>query len=170
MLVDANLGSLKTDRVMQRRVAQKITEDEQYYNFETELFYYNQGDFDWRTTRYISFSRILLPTSAQEIKFVNDTQHEIGMTPEYKYIGFEVRVEPQQTQRYVINYKIPKVDFDEQKLRLYMQKQAGSSLAFSIDAESIDMLKSMYRNGQNQEQKVWFDLDRDAEITFETAN
>jgi len=170
MLVDANLGSLKTDRVMQRRVAQKITEDEQYYNFETELFYYNQGDFDWRTTRYISFSRVLLPTSAQEIKFENDTQHEIGLTSEYKYIGFEVRVEPQQTQRYVINYKIPKVDFDEQKLRLYLQKQAGSSLAFSIDAESIDMLESMYRNGQSQEQKVWFDLDRDAEITFETAN
>ncbi|MDO8463446.1 MAG: DUF4012 domain-containing protein [bacterium] len=62
MVVDANLGALKTDSVMDRRTTYAITPDAAGgYTGTVTLTYRNTGTFTWKTTRYQTYTRVYFP-------------------------------------------------------------------------------------------------------------
>ncbi len=69
MQVDANLASLKTDRVIDRALAYSIFRDAQTGEVRATVTstYKNNGSFDWRTSRYGTYTRWLLPLGTKFI-------------------------------------------------------------------------------------------------------
>lgn len=62
LVVDANLGALKTDAVMERAVTYAIAPDATGgYVGRVTLRYRNTGTFTWKTTRYQTYTRVYLP-------------------------------------------------------------------------------------------------------------
>lgn len=71
MVVDANLASLKTDRVMERAVDYSLSRSATgTWEGVITLHYKNTGHFDWRTSRYRTYTRIYLPSNT---KFLGGT-------------------------------------------------------------------------------------------------
>ncbi|MCX6781243.1 MAG: DUF4012 domain-containing protein [Candidatus Magasanikbacteria bacterium] len=64
MFADANLGSLKTDRVMQRSERYEITRDATTGQWQGTITmqYKHTGTFDWKTTRYQTYTRWYFPS------------------------------------------------------------------------------------------------------------
>lgn len=75
MFVDANLASLKTDRVMERKMRYDIfkTSGGEWHGRITTT-YRNTGSFDWRTTRYNTYTRWYLPAGT---KFISGTGSQL---------------------------------------------------------------------------------------------
>ncbi|PIR94663.1 hypothetical protein COT97_00180 [Candidatus Falkowbacteria bacterium CG10_big_fil_rev_8_21_14_0_10_39_11] len=134
MVVDANLAALKTDRVMQRQINYSVRPANDRLLAETKLTYINNGWFDWRTTRYRSYTRVYTPAGSQlqSITVGNtvlnpdaiDTYNEFGKTA----FGFFFEVEPGTRKTIILQYLLP--DSVEQSLAdnnysLLIQKQAG---------------------------------------------
>lgn len=70
-LVDANLASLKTDRVVDRRLSYYVWRDSAgVWNGRVKAIYQNKGWYDWRTTRYQTYTRLYLPAGT---KFLSGT-------------------------------------------------------------------------------------------------
>ncbi|MFH1430090.1 MAG: DUF4012 domain-containing protein [Candidatus Uhrbacteria bacterium] len=68
MVVDANMGALKTDPVVQRSVRYAIIPDALGgYRATVDLHYRNVGTFTWKTTRYRTYTRVYLPAGTQLI-------------------------------------------------------------------------------------------------------
>lgn len=113
-VVDANLASLKTDRVIERATAYEIFQDPATHEWQgrIKLTYKNTGSFDWRTSRYRTYTRVYLPDGT---KFLNgdgsiknsktkepapwDVWHEYGRT----VVGTYFIVEPGETRTVTIN-------------------------------------------------------------------
>jgi hypothetical protein len=67
MVVDANLASLKSDPAVDRQIDYRIrplgnTGD---YEATVDITYTNRGQFDWKTTRYRTFTRVYVPEGSQ---------------------------------------------------------------------------------------------------------
>lgn len=62
LVVDANLGALKTDSVMERATTYALRPDARGGFIGTvTLTYRNTGTFTWKTTRYQSYTRVYMP-------------------------------------------------------------------------------------------------------------
>ncbi|MBI4433568.1 DUF4012 domain-containing protein [Candidatus Uhrbacteria bacterium] len=61
LVVDANLGSLKTDPVVERSIRYTIIPEGSAYRGRLELRYRNTGTFTWKTSRYRTYTRVYLP-------------------------------------------------------------------------------------------------------------
>jgi hypothetical protein len=61
-VIDANMASLKTDRVMARSIAYSIAQgSDGTFDGRIAVTYQNKGRFDWKTTRYRTYVRVYLP-------------------------------------------------------------------------------------------------------------
>lgn len=138
MVVDANLGALKTDHAMRR-----------YYNYSVRPIkngvfegtltarYEHRGAYDWRTSRYRSYSRIYLPEDAKvtSVKgFVDPENPERELPPDrgsragMQVLGGYVRVGSGETQDVVITYTLSPRMTKQIKDGVYtfsVQKQLG---------------------------------------------
>ncbi len=84
LVVDANLASLKSDPVVKRHITYEIhrNEDGRYIG-RTSITYNHTGTFDWKTTRYRTYTRLYVPTGSELIgvkgSYLNDkTQNPTG--------------------------------------------------------------------------------------------
>lgn len=144
MVVDANLGALKTDQVMLRSISRRLSIDEQGEMIaDLEIIYNHQGqsltDF---ITRYRTYTRIYVPTDSWfiEAKIIDangreqylNLQEDDVISEELgkKYLATFLVVEPSQSKTLAIRYRLPQIIKEKYNLGLYkllVQKQPGTS-------------------------------------------
>ncbi|MDP3971188.1 MAG: DUF4012 domain-containing protein [bacterium] len=189
MVIDANLAALKTDRVMTKNIDYAVSQQGEDVIVDMALRYYNDGVFDFFTTRYRTYTRIYVPTGSELIEtngFLT-TDRFLGGQPvaakvtqdEEKnktiFEGF-ISVEPKTEEVVTLKYKLPRniVDaINDNKYGLFMQKQPGTdnvSFNFSFDVgKKIDVYKPIDEIEQigNNELHFSSQLNTDKEINID---
>ncbi|MFH1564868.1 MAG: DUF4012 domain-containing protein [bacterium] len=144
MVVDSNIGSLKTDSVMDKSIKyemrrEKSESGDEYLVGKVTLTYTNNGKFAWNLTRYRDFVRVYAPQGAELITaegvMENDRSNEIGkvyIEDEFgkTVFGAFIAIEPKETRTLTIEYKLPthiKDQIDQDKYNLLAQKQPGTA-------------------------------------------
>ena len=120
MVVDANLASLKTDPVVDRNVKYEMFKNSSGDLIgRTTITYKHNGSFDWKTSRYRTYTRLYVPLGSQLIRTTGslkndrikdpngdpgatDVSQELGMT----VFGTFIAIEPGETRQLVFEYKI----------------------------------------------------------------
>ncbi len=120
MVVDANLGSLKSDPKVARSIAYEIFQNSSaQYVGRTTVTYSHTGSFDWKTTRYRTYARLYVPAGSELIRvtgsMLDDKLHnpsnsegpvdvatELGLTS----FGAFISIEPGETRSLAFEYKI----------------------------------------------------------------
>lgn len=141
MFVDANLAALKTDRVMKRDVKYEIFKDAASgeWRARVALTFHNNGSFDWRTTRYNTYTRFYFPAGTRFISGEGSQMHfkkpdaapwdvtnELG----HVSIGSFFVTEPGKSKTATVTVALaPSVVAAIQKgeYGLYVQKQLGTN-------------------------------------------
>lgn len=143
LVVDANMASLKTDRVVDKRIEYSFWRQlDGKYHAKTTITYTNRGWFDWRTTRYRTYTRIYVPEGSVLVKgsgmMENDkvldplrrpgqieVKNELGKT----YFGAFISIEPGETRTLSLEYILPEKiqkQIENGMYKLLVQKQAGT--------------------------------------------
>jgi hypothetical protein len=142
MVVDANMASLKSDPVVKRSIAYSIIPTVTGYQATASIRYDHQGTFDWKTSRYRTYTRIYVPAGAKLISvsgsLANDairnpqslpgevtTMSEFGLTS----FGTFTSIEPGQSRTLTFVYTLPKSIDDAiaaGSYRLRLMKQLGA--------------------------------------------
>ncbi len=142
MVVDANMAALKSDPVVKRTIAYSVTPTGNGYQATTAITYNHTGNFDWKTSRYRTYTRIYVPTGSQLVSvdgsLANDvirnpqglpgevtTSSEFGLTS----FGTFTSIEPGQTRTLTFVYMLPKSVSDAVRMGTYtlrVQKQIGA--------------------------------------------
>lgn len=124
MLVDANMGALKTDYYMRREIVYSVDLTVEKPMVTLEYTYtHNATHGDWRTSDYHSYLRIYAPLGSTlvERKMVGYpiTNEEFGKT----YFGMKADVLINRKLHAIVKYELPaKIKND---YRLLVQKQSG---------------------------------------------
>ncbi len=139
-VIDANLASLKTDHAITRSYTYTITKSDLSptgWMGELAITYDHNGEFNWRTSRYRSYTRVYLPVGAQflegegaHVQDRNPTEGEFVSSQELgrPVVGAFFAVEPGNTHELVIRYALPPgvvEAIDEGVYTLFVQKQPG---------------------------------------------
>lgn len=131
-LVDANLGSLKTDPVVSRSLSYTLrTEPRDRTLIATvAVTYKNSGDFDWKTTRYRTYSRLYAPYGSSLISAKgNEEQIEITDQHGKTVFGTFISIEPGRSETLAFTYKLPAwltKKIIRGQYQLLVQKQGGT--------------------------------------------
>lgn len=134
MIVDANLAAFKSDAVVKKNIKYEVNEGQNSLEATVRLSYRHEGGFDWRTTRYRSYTRIYAPLGShlvsisgiqEDIEDRNVSEDKIlGKT----VFGFFFTVEPGSAREVVIKYQLPDFIYNQWQSKRYtllVQKQAG---------------------------------------------
>jgi hypothetical protein len=153
-VVDANLGALKTDAAMTRSVAYSVRPDGSGgFDGTAVLTYTNNGSFDYKTTRYQTYTRVYVPAGSELLgvegaipntvpqsgigRFAEaDIYDELGRTA----FGAYLVVEPGATRSLTFHYKLPSrvrqaVAAGVYRLDVEKQIGVGGAPALEIDVE-----------------------------------
>jgi hypothetical protein len=120
MVVDANMASLKSDPVVQRSIAYSIAPYGNEYRATLAITYDHKGSFDWKTSRYRTYTRVYVPEGSALVSvdgsLKNDairnpsgapgdvtTTHEFGLTS----FGTFTSIEPGQSRTLTFVYTLP---------------------------------------------------------------
>lgn len=189
MVVDANMAALKSDPVVERTIAYSLAPSANGYQATTAITYNHTGSFDWKTSRYRTYTRIYVPEGAQLVSvdgsLANDairnpqglagevtTADEFGLTS----FGTFTSIEPGQTRTLTFVYTLPKSIGDAIAAGSYtlrMQKQIGAE---SPDVVlNLDFNKDIQDASPAEESSFWGDevysletsLDVDQEFSVE---
>ncbi len=144
-VVDANLAAFKTDAVVKKSLSYAVTgetgksgvADRPAATAVLTLSYKHQGGFDWRTTRYQSYTRVYAPLGSRLIAISGlDEAPDLSTTDDAALdktvFGFYFSVGPSQSREITLTYSLP--DAIAQRLAagdysLFAQKQAGRETA-----------------------------------------
>lgn len=125
MLVDANLGALKSDYYMKRALKFKVEECEELLCHEVEIEYSNTAkESSPLNNDYKSYSRVLIPKTARVSKIYNiERDGKVDYYSEHNknIAGFEINVPFNDSKIIKIEYTTQKKD----DYSLYVQKQPG---------------------------------------------
>jgi len=145
MVVDANLAALKTDAVMSRSINYKVTEGANGLFSKLTVNYAHNGQLDWKTSAYKSYTRVYVPLGSRLIKISGydasqiDTGKESGKT----WFGFYLTVGPGKINNITLEYKLPPSIMLNNNYGLYIQKQPGKELGYlSVDLNFKNGIKS----------------------------
>lgn len=129
MVVDANLAAFKSDSVMKKNISYKISNSNKLLEATVSLNYKHEGGYDWRTTRYRSYTRIYAPLGSKLINNngLDDFTVTDDTTLEKTVFGFFWTVEPGTEKSISISYTLPE-SVSANNYNLYFQKQSGSRL------------------------------------------
>lgn len=133
MIVDANLAAFKTDAVVIKDWTYSLEEVNNEIVANLVLRYQHEGGFDWRTTRYRSYTRVLVAMGSELLSIENASDIKVEDSLEYDktVIGFFLSVEPRETKEIKISYKLPsriKEQVHNNTYQLYIQRQPGSRI------------------------------------------
>ncbi|MDP1884129.1 MAG: DUF4012 domain-containing protein [Candidatus Moranbacteria bacterium] len=126
MMVDANMGALKTDYYMRRSMEYGLDLTGEKPVATLNILYKNTAPYgDWRTSDYHSYLRVYVPAGAKllENKMVSPiggTVDEFGKT----VFGFMLHTLIGQETAAMIKYELP-VNFSADEYKLLIQKQSG---------------------------------------------
>ncbi len=170
-IIDANLAALKTDAVMDKKISYTLKPDGNSWIARASITYKNNGRFDWKTTRYRTYTRFYVPLGSTLIKGegmmiddklndpkrrpgVVDTEVELGHT----VFGAFISIEPGETRTLTMEYRIS--DAVARSLRsgsyqLDVQKQLGT-LANGLTLD-LDFGKNVARATPSEPQTQWGD-------------
>jgi len=133
MVVDANLGSFKTDAVVSKKIDYNLRQGINGAFVKLKITYAHHGNFDWRTTRYRTYTRVYVPSGSKLIKAEGlsdgdvETGNEFGKT----YFGAFISIEPGNIGSLYFEYKLPpKIEeqVEQGNYNLYIQKQPGNKI------------------------------------------
>lgn len=166
MVVDANLGAFKSDAVVKKDISYTLSQNANGLSATVRLDYRHEGGFDWRTTRYRSYTRVYAPLGSRlaSLKGINEATADISVTDDSSLnktiFGFFWTIEPGTSVSAILNYNLPdkiNVQMKTGAYELLVQRQAGSR---------INSLKAVYKplTGKTQE---WSDnLNTDKSFKF----
>lgn len=131
-VVDANLGSLKTDPAVEHILHYQIKPGaDGRLQSELAITYKNTGKFDWKTTRYRTYVRVYLPLGAQLVKSDgNEEKVAIGQERGKTVFGTFISIEPGQEETLRYRYYLPdnlRQSLSDGHYELYLQKQPGTA-------------------------------------------
>lgn len=148
MVIDANLGALKTDPVVERSIRYAIIPDGEGFRGSIRLLYRNTGTFTWKTTRYRTYTRVYLPEGTELIRAHGAMERDrseasgpvdIGAELGRTVLGAFLSIEPGEERSLVFEFRLsPTVT---QRIRagtytLRAQKQLGSiATPLTVDLE-----------------------------------
>ncbi len=139
MVVDANLGALKTDAVMNKSINYKLEQTANGFLAKLRINYAHRGGFDWRTTRYRTYTRVYVPLGSKLIKaeFDDDKNKKIDVMTELSKTSFGtwLVIEPGEVGSMYFEYRLPTNSVSPDDYNLYIQKQPGSN----IDSLAVDL-------------------------------
>ncbi len=134
MVVDANLGALKTDSVMDRSITYTVTPDPRRLKATLAVTYHNRGLFSWKTTRYRTYTRVYVPRGAELLRsegFITEDKKREAKKAELSedlgktVFGGYLIIEPRETKTVTLEYLLPPT-MAPSSYTLYAQKQAGT--------------------------------------------
>lgn len=191
LVVDANLASLKTDRVVDKKIDRLLWRaSDGKFHAKVIITYKNRGQFDWRTTRYRTYTRIYVPEGSVLVKgqgmMENDkildplrrpgqieVKNELGKT----YFGAFISIEPGETRSLSFSYILPEniqKQIEGGLYKFFVQKQAG--IAGHPLTLNLNFGKKIKSATPAEEQKEWGDeiyklqtdlrVDREIEVRF----
>jgi len=120
MVVDANLASLKTDPVVDRQITYAISQNvDGAWIGRTTIHYEHTGTFDWKTTRYRTYTRLYLPIGSEFIRaegtLLDDARNnpagtagtvDVSQELDLTVFGAFTSVEPGQSRDLVFEYAL----------------------------------------------------------------
>lgn len=156
MMVDANMGALKTDYYIKRKINYDLDLTSEKPTVTLNILYKNDAPYgDWRTSDYHSYLRIYVPEGSKflESKMVSFTNE--GEEFEKIFFGFICHVLIGGETNAIIKYELPQ-NFNLTNYRLLVQKQSGvENIPFNVHLKT--------KEGEyNQEQM----LDNDLKFEF----
>lgn len=143
-VIDANLASLKSDPAVDRSISYRVYLNEKGdYEARVAVTYDHRGGFDWKTTRYRTYTRVYVPAGSEllsvEGAMVNDklkdparrpgtadTYDELGRTA----FGAFISIEPGETRTLEFRYLLPTLvadAIDDGNYSLTVEKQPGTT-------------------------------------------
>lgn len=134
MVVDANLAAFKSDAVVKKTISYEVREEKDSLKASLRLSYQHDGSFDWRTTRYRSYTRVYAPLGSRFLSlgglpldkadFSTTDDPALNKT----VFGFFLSVEPGHRAEISLDYTLPQKiyqSFRSGQYQLLAQKQAG---------------------------------------------
>ena len=139
-VVDANLGAFKSDSVVDKNFSYKTSQTKNKFNSTLRLDYKHNGGFDWRTTRYRSYTRVYVPrgSSLLSLKAYDRANLEEASVISYDdeklnktVFAFFFSVEPETNGGIELNYSLSDNLANSLSINGYsllVQKQSGQRL------------------------------------------
>lgn len=169
MVVDSNMAALKTDAVMSRSMDYHLEQSSNGLFAKLKINYSHNGGFDWRTTRYQSYTRVYVPQGSSLIKSEGFESGDAKVNNELGKTVFEgfISVEPGEIHNLYLEYKLPEKVSNQLKFNKYdliIQKQPGKSLdKLLVDLKMQNDIKSYWPSG------FFVDVIGDRNIIWETG-
>ncbi|MBI5071278.1 DUF4012 domain-containing protein [Candidatus Falkowbacteria bacterium] len=190
-VIDANLASLKTDGVMDRKINYSLSKDASGdIRAKVSITYKNNGTFTWKTTRYRTYTRVYVPAGSTLVggsgmmendRIYNpagrpgkiDTGEEFSKTFFGAFISIEPGKEGTLSFEYVLPEKI-KNQISGGSYKLFVQKQSGT-IAHPLTL-NLNFGKNIKQASPAEEERYWGDtayklqtdlkVDRQIEVRF----
>ena len=134
MVVDANMAAFKSDAVVKKTLQYNVLEANGGLKATLNLSYKHTGGFDWRTTRYRSYTRVYAPLGSRFISLggLDWNTADFSSTDDpvlnKTVFGFFLSVEPGAESDLTLTYALPDSVYQEFKTNSYqllVEKQAG---------------------------------------------
>jgi len=137
LVVDANLAAFKTDSVLKKDIEYNINFDANKARANLNLSYQHEGGFDWRTTRYRSYTRVYVPrgSTLDKINATGKINLESKSILSYDDVNLDKTVfafffslEPGTQGGISLDYNLPtriSDDWYQSSYYLNVQRQAG---------------------------------------------
>jgi hypothetical protein len=151
MIVDSNLGSLKTDQFVDRFIDYSFDWQGDDLVAKLILTYENNADLTWKSTRLRSYTRVYVPKGSKLISssgaMQNDklrdpegTPGEVKISQEFNktVFGAFISIEPNETGSLIFEYKLPeqvKQQIEQNYYSLLVQKQPGVVHDLTLDLD-----------------------------------
>ncbi|MFZ2188686.1 MAG: DUF4012 domain-containing protein [Candidatus Moraniibacteriota bacterium] len=127
MMVDANMGALKTDYYMKREINYDIDLTSEKPIVNLGILYKNTAPYgDWRTSDYHTYMRLYLPKGATLLERTMMNNISAGEDFGKSWIGFMGHVLIGGETDVKIKYELP-AEFPRDNYKLLIQKQSGVS-------------------------------------------
>ncbi|MDP2943993.1 MAG: DUF4012 domain-containing protein [bacterium] len=166
MVVDANLGAFKSDAVVKKDISYALNQSADGLNATVRLDYRHEGGFDWRTTRYRSYTRVYAPLGSRfvSLKGINESTADISVMDDAglnkTVFGFFWTIEPGSAGSAILSYSLPdkiNAQIKAGAYELLVQRQAGSR---------VNSLKAIFKPLSGKTRERSGDLNTDKYFTF----
>ncbi|MBP6889723.1 MAG: DUF4012 domain-containing protein [Candidatus Moranbacteria bacterium] len=126
MLIDANLGALKSDYHMRRRIEYTVDLSKEVPQATLKMIYTHTGVArNWYTKDYISYLRAYLPEGSFITSVTNGDAPVYGNDLGKKYVGVTVGVPLASERTVTFEYTLPKTIDTSEWYNLKVTKQSG---------------------------------------------
>ncbi len=181
MVVDANMAAYKTDAVMGKSIDYSLDQGKNGMFAKLKVNYSHRGSFDWKTTRYRSYTRVYVPKGSELIKSWSGSEDDVLVYDEGDKTVFAsfISIEPGKINNLYFEYKLPedihRKSYIQKEYNLYAQKQPGSKIEeLNINLNFDSIIRSyeptgFFVNTEKDNQIKWvsnLNTDREFSLKF----